>query len=97
LPILEQIAPKLGLPQREEQRWARHPLVCLMEVADDIRYALIDWEDSQKMELPQYAEVESLRLDLVGGDLPAGTVIWSSICTAPPSVACWIPRTWCGK
>ena len=64
-----------------------------MEVADDICYALIDREDSQKMELLQYAEVESLRLDLIGDDLPAGTVIWSSIYTAPPSVACWIPRT----
>ncbi|MCE6982974.1 deoxyguanosinetriphosphate triphosphohydrolase, partial [Pseudomonas frederiksbergensis] len=36
LPLLEQIARKLGLPQLEEQRWARHPLVYLMEAADDI-------------------------------------------------------------
>lgn len=68
--MLEQIAHKLGLPQLEEQRWARHPLVYLMEAADDICYALIDLEDGLEMELLEYAEVESLLLDLVGDDLP---------------------------
>lgn len=61
---------KLGLPQLEEQRWARHPLVYLMEAADDICYALIDLEDGLEMDLLEYAEVESLLLDLVGDDLP---------------------------
>ena len=70
MPILEQIAHKLGLPQLEEQRWARHPLVYLMEAADDICYALIDLEDGLEMELLEYAEVESLLLNLVGDDLP---------------------------
>lgn len=70
LPLLEQIARKLGLPQLEDQRWARHPLVYLMEAADDICYALIDLEDGLEMELLQYAEVEALLLDLVGDDLP---------------------------
>ena len=70
LPLLEQIASKLGLPQLEEQRWARHPLVYLMEAADDICYGLIDLEDGLEMELLDYAEVESLLLDLVGDDLP---------------------------
>ena len=70
LPILEQIAQKLGLPQLEKQRWARHPLVYLMEAADDICYALIDLEDGLEMELLEYAEVESLLLNLVGDDLP---------------------------
>lgn len=58
------------MPQLEEQRWARHPLVYLMEAADDICYALIDLEDGLEMELLEYAEVESLLLDLVGDDLP---------------------------
>ncbi|WP_426138878.1 deoxyguanosinetriphosphate triphosphohydrolase [Pseudomonas sp. DWP3-1-2] len=70
LPILEQIAHKLGLPQLEEQRWARHPLVYLMEAADDICYALIDLEDGLEMDLLDYAEVEALLLGLVGDDLP---------------------------
>ena len=70
LPLLEQIAGKLNLPQLEPQRWARHPLVYLMEAADDICYGLIDLEDGLEMELLDYAEVEALLLDLVGDDIP---------------------------
>ena len=70
LPLLEQIAGRLGLPQIEPQRWGRHPLVYLMEAADDICYGLIDLEDGLEMELLQYSEVEALLLDLVGDDLP---------------------------
>ncbi len=70
LPLLEQIAAKLGLPQLEHERWARHPLVYLMEAADDICYGLIDLEDGLEMELLDYPEVESVLLGLVGDDLP---------------------------
>lgn len=70
LPLLEQIAGRLGLPLLEPQRWARHPLVYLMEAADDICYALIDLEDGLEMGLLEYSEVEALLLGLVGDDLP---------------------------
>lgn len=70
LALLEQIAAKLGLPKIDEQRWARHPLVYLMEAADDICYGLIDLEDGLEMELLDYTEVEALLLNLVGDDLP---------------------------
>ena len=70
LPLLEQIARKLGLPQLEDERWARHPLVYLMEAADDICYGLIDLEDGLEMDLLDYPEVGALLLDLVGDDLP---------------------------
>lgn len=70
MPLLEQIAAKLGMPKIEEQRWARHPLVYLMEAADDICYGLIDLEDGLEMELLDYGEVEALLLNLVGDDLP---------------------------
>ena len=70
LHLLESIAHKLGLPQIEDERWARHPLVYLMEAADDICYALIDLEDGLEMDLLEYREVESLLLGLVGDDLP---------------------------
>jgi len=70
LPLLEQIASKLGIPLLGEERWARHPLVYLMEAADDICYALIDLEDGLEMDLLTYAEVEALLLGLVGDDLP---------------------------
>ncbi len=41
-----------------------------MEAVDDICYALIDLEDGLEMDPLQYAEVESLLLNLVGDDLP---------------------------
>ncbi len=70
LPLLEQIANKLGIPKLDDQHWARHPLVYLVEAADDICYGLIDLEDGVEMDLLDYAEVEALLLDLVGDDLP---------------------------
>lgn len=70
LPLLEQICIKLGIPKLAEQRWARHPLVYLVEAADDICYGLIDLEDGIEMELLEYREVEALLLDLVGDDVP---------------------------
>ena len=70
LPLLEQIANKLGIPKLDDEHWARHPLVYLVEAADDICYGLIDLEDGVEMDLLDYAEVEALLLDLVGDDLP---------------------------
>lgn len=70
LPQLERVAEKLGLPRLGAQRWARHPLVYLVEAADDICYGLIDLEDGLEMELLDYSEVEALLLELVGDDLP---------------------------
>ena len=69
-PLLLQIADKLGLPALGPHRWARHPLVYLVEAADDICYGLIDLEDGLEMDLLAYAEVERVLLDLVGDDLP---------------------------
>ncbi|HHX35891.1 MAG TPA: deoxyguanosinetriphosphate triphosphohydrolase [Gammaproteobacteria bacterium] len=70
LPLLEQIASKLSIPKLDNERWARHPLVYLVEAADDICYGLIDLEDGIEMDLLEYREVEALLLDLVGDDLP---------------------------
>ena len=70
LPLLEHIAQKLGIPKLDDEHWARHPLVYLVEAADDICYGLIDLEDGIEMDLLGYAEVEALLLDLVGDDLP---------------------------
>lgn len=70
LPLLEKIAQKLGIPKLDDEHWARHPLVYLVEAADDICYGLIDLEDGIEMDLLDYAEVEALLLDLVGDDLP---------------------------
>ena len=68
---MHQIAQEVGLKEVEQDRYCRHPLVYLMEAADDICYAIIDLEDGVEMNLLQYQEVESLLLELIGADVPA--------------------------
>ena len=60
LPILTSIANGLGLISQGENKWCRHPLVYLMEIADDICYGLIDLEDGIEMGILRYEEVEEI-------------------------------------
>lgn len=49
LPQFQATADTLGLPKTshgEAQFWSRHPLVFLMEAADDITYNIVDMEDA---------------------------------------------------
>lgn len=66
LPIMRQLAESLGLLEVSQNRWCRHPLVYLLEAADDICYGLIDLEDGIEMGLLQYVEVEVLLQPLFG-------------------------------
>lgn len=68
--FLHEIAQKLGLLKLDDNRYCRHPLVYLMEAADDICYAIIDLEDGVEMNLLQYSEVESLLLSVIGDQVP---------------------------
>lgn len=54
-----EIAEELGLIQRVDgvACWARHPLVFLVEAADDICYRLVDFEDGYRLNLLSYEEV----------------------------------------
>ncbi|CCU71544.1 deoxyguanosinetriphosphate triphosphohydrolase [Thalassolituus oleivorans] len=60
LPLMREVANALGLIQTGENAWCRHPLVYLLEAADDICYGLIDLEDGIEMGLLNYQEVEDL-------------------------------------
>ncbi|MEX6689649.1 deoxyguanosinetriphosphate triphosphohydrolase [Danxiaibacter flavus] len=52
--------------------YKRHPLVYLVEAADDICYNIIDLEDAHRLKILSYQEVESLLLKLCNEDrLPA--------------------------
>ncbi|MDO4722467.1 dGTP triphosphohydrolase [Porphyromonas circumdentaria] len=59
------IADHLGLLRFEDNplRYARHPLVFLVEAADDICYQIMDLEDACKLRLLGYQEVIQLMLD----------------------------------
>ena len=62
----ERIAADLGLVRLsapgEPLRCARHPLVYLVEAADDICYEIMDIEDAHKLRLLSYDETERLLL-----------------------------------
>jgi len=65
-PGFEKIAAELGLirDQQEPPIYQRHPLVYLVEAADDICYNIIDLEDAQRLKILSYHEVEELLLPL---------------------------------
>ncbi|PID66774.1 MAG: deoxyguanosinetriphosphate triphosphohydrolase [Gammaproteobacteria bacterium] len=47
--LFTEVADELGLLALRDNAWARHPLVYLMEAADDICYAIIDIEDAHQI------------------------------------------------
>ena len=47
----EKIAAELGMIKLEEERYCRHPLVYMVEAADDICYQVMDIEDGHKLKL----------------------------------------------
>jgi len=61
------IADELGIICKslpgEPLRYVRHPLVYLVEAADDICYEIMDIEDALKLKILSYAETEKLLLD----------------------------------
>jgi len=71
LAFLHDIAQTNGLHVLANNCYARHPLVYLMEAADDICYAIIDLEDGVEMNLLAYEEVEQVLLELLGDDVPS--------------------------
>lgn len=54
---MAEIADKTGLLKRGENWYCRHPLVYLMEAADDFCYGLIDLEDGLEMGLLRWPEI----------------------------------------
>lgn len=56
------IADTLGIPQIEEQVFARHPFVYLVEAADDICYRVIDLEDAHRLGIISLETFKSLLL-----------------------------------
>ncbi len=61
----EKIAAELGIPRSPEHpnRYARHPLVYLVEAADDICYQIMDIEDAHKLKILTSDETKELFLN----------------------------------
>jgi dGTPase len=58
---IEDSASQCSLPS-SRLRYARHPLVYLVEAADDICYEIMDLEDAHKLKILSYEETASLML-----------------------------------
>src|SRR5690606_8285618 len=67
-PVFEKVAKELGLLAEGGQRpgFKRHPLVYLVEAADDICYNIIDLEDAHRLGILTYEQVEDLLLPICG-------------------------------
>ena len=66
-PVWQRLADEMGIRQLsapgEPLRYARHPLVYLVEAADDICYEIMDLEDAHKLKIVSYDTVSRLFLD----------------------------------
>lgn len=58
--IFRRVAASLGIPELEPGRFARHPLVFIMEAADDIGYQIMDIEDAHRLKILSLEEVTGL-------------------------------------
>lgn len=67
------VADELGMPRLSQDgeplRYARHPLVYLVEAADDICYEIMDIEDAHKLKLLSYEETRNLLLNFFDEDV----------------------------
>ena len=65
-PYFQRIADEMGLLRRSNEgeplQYVRHPLVYLVEAADDICYEIMDIEDAHKLKILSYPETEDLFL-----------------------------------
>lgn len=64
LSLFADVAQELELIQYHEAAWARHPLVYLMEAADDICYAIIDIEDAHQVKQIDFTTAYDLLMAL---------------------------------
>jgi len=54
------VAENLGLVNKQDDAWSRHPLAFLMEAADDICYRIIDLEDGHRIGKVSFKETKDL-------------------------------------
>lgn len=72
--IYFKIADELGIKRLpgDKLRYARHPLVYLVEAADDICYEIMDIEDAHKLKIISFEEASTLLLSFFDYDVQQG-------------------------
>lgn len=71
--VWRKVASELGIPEIAPGLYARHPLVHIMEAADDICYQIMDLEDAHKLKIVSNEEVTSLFLSFFAEPERGGT------------------------
>lgn len=66
--LFERIATEVGLIKKGEDIYCRHPLVYLLEAADDICYQIMDLEDAHKLKILGTHEIIDLLLGFFDDD-----------------------------
>ena len=68
--VYRRIAAELRIPALDEAgtRYMRHPLVYMVEAADDICYQIMDIEDAHKLKILPHGKVVELLMGFVAGD-----------------------------
>ena len=69
--FFNRIAEELGLIRLDQDRYCRHPLVYIVEAADDICYQIMDIEDGHKLKIISTDETIDLLLGFFGTDRKA--------------------------
>ncbi|PST83007.1 dehydrogenase [Pedobacter yulinensis] len=59
---------KLAKEPSDQLIYKRHPLVYLVEAADDICYGVVDLEDAHRLKILSYEEIKSLLLPICGDE-----------------------------
>lgn len=67
--LYERVARHLGIEEIEPGRFARHPLVWLMEAADDICYQIMDLEDAHRLKILSTEETADILLNFFEPDV----------------------------
>jgi dGTPase len=62
--ILDKVFAGLGVRQKGDHEWCRHPLAHLVEAADDICYAIIDLEDAVELGILTFADAVEVLFSL---------------------------------
>lgn len=66
--IFRRVAEQLGISELEPGRFARHPLVYILEAADDICYQIMDIEDAHKLRILTTNQVRELFMGFFPSD-----------------------------
>jgi dGTPase len=63
--LFEEVASTCGLLPSGSDGYCRHPLAFLVEAADDVTYRIVDFEDSHRLGIIEYRDLEDLMLRII--------------------------------